>query len=417
MMTLNCRKSLRREWTPQSGWWLALVLAGSTAKVLANGFALPDQDAAATARGEAFVATADNPSAIFYNPAGITQLPGVNAKIGIFGPILDVSYKSPAGSTHDTSKVLHIVPEAYFTYTPESLPLSFGLGLYAPYGLGLEWPQDTGFRTIALKSEMSYLSVNPVIAWRIMTNLSIAAGPTFNWSKIELQQGVTPIPNNDLTDLKGEGVAYGFNLGLLWQPHPKVSLGLSYRSRTQMEYNGSTEVSFANPTPGFPLKMDATASLPFPQNIVGGISYRPTPKWNFEVDVDWTDWSQLKTINVQQAIPTSIPLNWNSSFYYAFGATRYLGRGWHVSGGYIYNENSVPDQTYNPLISDQNRNFFSAGFGYQGRHFDFDLAYQFGYGPSRTVTGSPLSVPFGQSADGEYTYWSQAFGATLGWRF
>ena len=43
-----------------------------TSDAAANGLRLSDQDAFATARGEAFVATADNPSAIYYNPAGIT---------------------------------------------------------------------------------------------------------------------------------------------------------------------------------------------------------------------------------------------------------------------------------------------------------------------------------------------------------
>ena len=56
---------------------LTLMISGVLAgKVSANGFRLPDQDAFATARGEAFVATADNPSAIYYNPAGITQIRG-----------------------------------------------------------------------------------------------------------------------------------------------------------------------------------------------------------------------------------------------------------------------------------------------------------------------------------------------------
>src|SRR5438093_6439788 len=49
------------------------------------GTRIVDQDAAATARGEAFVATADNPSAIYYNPAGITQLDGFEARAGLYG--------------------------------------------------------------------------------------------------------------------------------------------------------------------------------------------------------------------------------------------------------------------------------------------------------------------------------------------
>ncbi len=55
------------------------------------------------------------------------------------------------------------------------------------------------------------------------------------------------------------------------------------------------------------------------------------------------------------------PLQWESSWYYEFGATRYLGRGWLVSAGYIFNQNSVPDSHYSPMVADSDRHFFSLG--------------------------------------------------------
>src|SRR5690349_6525965 len=83
------------------------VLITSSATVFATGFRLPDQDAFATGRGEAFVATADNPSAIYYNPAGISQLEGQNVRGGFYGIYLDPSYQ-PNGSSrefHNQNKV------------------------------------------------------------------------------------------------------------------------------------------------------------------------------------------------------------------------------------------------------------------------------------------------------------------------
>ncbi|MGZ5476263.1 MAG: hypothetical protein ACXW29_08025, partial [Thermoanaerobaculia bacterium] len=49
---------------------LSLMIAGSA---FASGFGLYEQGAKATAMGGAFVATADDPSAIFYNVAGLAQ--------------------------------------------------------------------------------------------------------------------------------------------------------------------------------------------------------------------------------------------------------------------------------------------------------------------------------------------------------
>src|SRR5271169_3872836 len=83
-----------------------LILGISVWKVSANGFGLPDQDAFATARGEAFTATADNPSAIYYNPAGITQLEGNNFRGGIYGIYLNPSY-SPTNGASNSGKTYH----------------------------------------------------------------------------------------------------------------------------------------------------------------------------------------------------------------------------------------------------------------------------------------------------------------------
>ena len=106
---------------------------------------------------------------------------------------------------------------------------------------------------------------------------------------------------------------------------------------------------------------------------------------------------------------------------YEFGVTRYFDNGWHASAGIVYNENSVPNNYYTPLAADMDRYFFSTGAGYKGKHFNFDIAYQLGYGPTHTVTGSqPSSIPAvstGQTANGNYDFFSQAVIVSVGWRF
>src|ERR1035438_7475497 len=97
-----------------------VLLAGAALDAAANGFGLPDQDGFATARGEAFVATAENPSAIYYNPAGITQLEGGNLRSGIYGIYLDPSYNPPgSGNTYHSSDNYAAVPQLFYTYTPK----------------------------------------------------------------------------------------------------------------------------------------------------------------------------------------------------------------------------------------------------------------------------------------------------------
>jgi long-chain fatty acid transport protein len=172
----------------------------------------------------------------------------------------------------------------------------------------------------------------------------------------------------------------------------------------------------------------ANAEFPFPLEVVCGVSYRPTPKWNFEFNAEYTHWSSLGTVNIHQASPPPIlplsvvplTLDWQSSWYYEFGVTRYFDNGWHVSAGYIFNENSVPDAHYTPLVADLDRHFFSVGTGFKNKQFDFDIAYQFGYGPTHTVSGSapPLGYPSTyHPADGDYGFISHAVAVSVGWHF
>lgn len=408
----------------------ACVLGTSNPPVWANGVRVSSHDSFATGRGEAFAATADNPSALYYNPAGIAQLDGHQVRGGFYGIYIRPTYDSPSGNNYVNERDLHVVPQFFYTYGPDKLPLTFGLGLYSPYGLSSLWPDDTGFRTLATEGKLMYYTINPVVAWSILPNLSIAGGLTANYSSLDLRRGlVWPTQPNDEFKFEGDGWDLGYNLGILWKPIEPLSFGVSFRSPTEVEMDGNTEfynnVAIPGLFPAFPRQeVAADADFPFPWNLVFGVSFRPTPQWNFEFNADWTDWSRMGTVVVHQAMPfppllpqdIPITLNWESSWYYEFGATRYLNSGWSVSAGYIFNENSMPDEHYTPLVADLDRHFFSVGAGYTHKQLRFDVAYQFGYGPTRTVSGSAPSAT-GQSADGDYEFLSHALALTAQWSF
>ena len=416
---------------------LAILISGVSAwKVPANGFGLPDQDAFATARGEAFVATADNPSAIYYNPAGITQLEGNNFRGGVYGIYLDPSYNPPSGTpnsgqTYHSSDNFAAVPQIFYTYTPKDSPLSFGLGVYAPYGGSINWPQDTGFRSVAISGSLEYITINPVVAVKVLPSLSVGGGVMVNYGNISMFQGLAggTAPLTNFFNFSGDGWSVGYNAGILWQPHPKISFGATFRSSASLNFQGNTDFQL-QPRPYYtPTQRNASARFTFPLTTVLGVSYRPTPKWNIEFDANYTGWNSFGMVNIHQSSPLTTPftnnipvkLNWQASWMYEFGVTRYFDNGWHMSGGYAFNENSVPNEYYTPLAADMDRDFFSIGAGRNGKTFDFDIAYQFGYGPIHTVTGStPSSTPgqfAGQSADGKYGFNSSALILSVGMHF
>ena len=433
------------------------------------------QDAEATARGNAFAATADDPAAIYYNPAGLMQLDGFNIEGGLYGISIDEGYKPLHGQdgAHDSTahEPFQSVPQLFMSYHPKSEPYSFGFGIYSPFGLKTEWPDDASFRQAGLYGSLEFIAFNPVFALQITRSLSVGVGFSVNYENAQLREGLSPEPGDSFS-FKGDGISMGANAGILWQPTERQSIGISYHSpvcgdltgHTQEGLNGSERgaseaanakiaagkqalqagiaeinqlpypqsiksalIAKANaqyqaelqaagvPASGaFPTDfptLGAKGDLRFPQYLVLGYSFRPTPDWNIETDIDWTDWDSVNTLSLHQSNGKSIqvPFDWTHSFLYEIGATRKIGP-WKISAGYIYSENSVPSATFNPIIPDSARNIFSVGVGRTFGATSIDLAYELSLGVDRTISNDSV-------ADGRYSFLSNAVSISVGYHY
>lgn len=380
------------------------------------GLRIPNQDPEAIARGNAFAATADNPSAIYYNPAGITQIDGQELQLGDLNYLgINTHYDAASGGSSESKFQVIPVPQAYFVCSPTNIPFSFGLGVYAPFGLGVEWPDNTGFRSIALDSYLEYITANPVIAWKALPGLSLAAGPTFNYSELEFTRGL--MTATDVFKYDGTGFGVGFNAGVLWQPLTQLSFGANYRSSQTMNYGGLSIYNGAEHAAA-----QTQASVPFPQIASGGISYRPTPKWNIEVDVDWANWSTLDTVTLdgtKKIFGANLPLqlNWHDSWLYEIGATRYLENGWSISAGYFYSGDTASSKYFTPAIPDTVLHVGSIGISHKGEHWTWAAAAQIIAGPERDINNSQPNPFTGQSANGKYQLFVPTLTVSLGYRF
>ena len=399
-----------------------IAIAGAVAVLPLRSFGLgiraTDQDPAAIARGRAFVATADNPSAIYYNPAGVAQLEGTQVRVGGYAISLKSHYEDPNGRKSETEDMLAPLPEIYFTHTMSKQPFSYGVGIYTPYGLVNEWPDNSTFRH--MEGRVTYITINPVAAWKLDDGLFFAAGATLNYGYGSLTQTIFSqalFPPGGQIKFDGDDIDFGFNLGFLWQPLPKHSFGISYHSGTTMDWHGESKTSGAE-LAGIPSGTEsATGHVHFPQFVIAGYSFRPTPEWNIEFNIDWTDWGSVDALTIKQGSGTiQIPLNWASSFIYEFGVTRNFGEHWRMSGGYAYTKNSVPSANFLPLVPDEDFHFFGIGGGWKGKHWSWDLAYQFGYAGERNVTGNTLAFPVGANANGKYDFSSHAVSLSVGYK-
>jgi long-chain fatty acid transport protein len=197
-------------------------------------------------------------------------------------------------------------------------------------------------------------------------------------------------------------------VGLLWQPHPQWSFGASYRSSSRMDYQGN----FTLQLPPSSSSVATSSSIDFPQIAIGGISFRPTPKWNIEFDLDWADWHSVDSLAIQGV--SSRRLDWHSSFMYEVGVTRSFDNGYYLSAGYFYCPASTSTEFFTPLVPDTDLHVGSLGGGYKGHHWDWAVAFQLIAGGWRSVTVDPS---ISSTVNGQYRLLTPTLSFTVGYHF
>ncbi len=357
--------------------------------LMAAGYYLPNQDAYATAKGNAFVATADTAAAVHYNPAGMTQLDRAEVQVGVYGIVLGNDARV-MGENFETDTEFQAVPHIYYVQ-PYNDRLAFGFGLNSPFGLGNDWGRDnTTLSQASTESRLLYASATTAVAYKVNDCLSLGASFSLNYADLTLERGLGLL--GSYLRFEGDDIGYSGTLSAHWQPHEKHAFGLIYSTKSTFDLEGKASSDFLD---------DHSGELDFmtPARVAAGYSYRPAPGWNIEANIEWLNWDELNTLTLKSETvggTQPITFDWKSSFIYEVGVSYTTETGYVFAAGYDFNESSEPDKNFTPAVSDADRHWFNVGVGRRMEASSWMLAYQFGYS-NRTVENA--DNPF---ANGRY---------------
>lgn len=350
------------------------------------GFALYEGSARGNSLGGTLVGRADDASALYYNPAGITQLPGAQIMAGatFIAPTTDVVARNGTFSTQDN---VWIPPHFYATYQLNDR-ISVGLGSFSQFGLGTIF-DDQAFtgRTLNRKAVIESMTINPNIAFKLNDQFSIAFGMDAVWFKMEY--ALVPLNIQALdTRLKGDSWGYGYNVALHYKPCQWASFGASYRSEVKQHLTGdSTSVLAA-------YNGSADASLMLPDMLFLGMTLYPMDRLSVELGGIWTRWSDFPALQAEVNGVTVINnrKNWSDVWRLQFGV-EYKALDWlDLRVGYDWDQDPIQNGLEDLLIPANDRHLFSFGPGFHWRNWTLDLSYTYLLITGRDVQSQTLKA-------------------------
>ena len=405
---------------------------------LGGGYQLNEQGARAVGMGGAFVARASDPSAIYFNPAGLAFQKGMNILVGANLILPSTKFTGPTPSTTETSTNSQVfTPVNFYGIDQISDDIVVGLGIFNPFGLGTDWPDTWPGREIAVKSNAQTWYFNPSASYKINNQLSVGIGVSYIIGKVTIGYKVptygtvisvggpylAPVPataTEGSVNLDASATGFGFNFGAIYKPIDKLSIGLSFRSETKLDFSGTATFSDMKAlAPYFP-GGDGKTTLPMPMDIYVGVSYEMTEALTVEGDVQYVGWSDYKELDV--TIPNgplfpfpppplsygSIPLqkagaplvkNWNDGYLFRVGAEHKCCDQFTCRGGVILDLSPQPPSKTEPMIPDGDRVDISLGGSYKiNDNLYIDASYMIVLFMERDAKGSVLPGTYNSNA-------------------
>jgi len=381
------------------------LLAASSQIVSAGGLARPNPiSARGVGMGGAFIAVADDPTALHFNPAGIALLPKSTVLVGgefvvaprTYTPKSEFCDDNPDfASCQAQSPSAPVRPLPVLGYVArmhnEGVPsrVSFGIGLWNTYGGQLEYErfrdadgEHLGNIPAVNSTRNAVIEIVPGVAYEI--NDVLAIGATFRLGVGLFDVNTTANPSD--SELSAIGLGAGATLGVMVRPTPSLNIGAVYRTSLTNKVTGDGTILAGSTL----LPVEVEVDQQWPQSAGIGVAWWATGTLRLMAQLDWTNWARNNDLRVtfpgQENLNQTFILDWNDSMAVHAGAELTATDAIAVRAGYTYDTNAVPDHTIERQFLDSDKHLFAIGGSYAfAGAWRIDTAFEVGPGGARTV--------------------------------
>jgi long-chain fatty acid transport protein len=424
----------------------AAVVALAPSLSWGAGFALFEAGNKAQGMGGAFTAVANDPSAMFWNPAGMAFETGegtqVMAGVILISPSQDFTGSAPypgEGYSSSLEEQIFFPPHLYMV-KPLSDTVNFSFGIYTPFGLGTEWPEGFAGRYISTKADLQVIDIGGQVSWALCENFAIGGGIDYMIASIELDrvvpffnpytQSVADVASVKLQTDDMSNNSWAWNVGFLAKIGGGFSVGGMYRSDFTVK-GTSASAEFTQIPTGYP-DFDAVVAgaLPFDENPDVYTELNFPDFW--QIGLAWSNekltisgqygemgWSVFDELQIDfpdyPGLSSTIVENYEDSEQYRFGLEWQASPVWAIRLGYVFDETPQPPESMSPLLADGDRDGYTAGLGFVSKSssWGFDIGYEYLLMEERSTGGQSNDGYDGLYHDGV----AHLFGASFTWKF
>jgi len=352
----------------------------SASYVQAAGFAVNDQSA--TASGSALAGAAamsDNISGSYWNPALL-----LNAKENSFYvsgaliiPKTDVTVNSVTGS--GTSKTAagdvvdnSFIPSLYFAHRLSNKTIA-GVALNTPFGFSTDYDADWAGQLHGTKTRLVDSALSFSLAHQTNNRLSVGASVQYHSAEVELDSSVGAA-NNDFTgEINADATAFGYSLGLLFEPQVGTRLGVGYRSEVEFDFEGSVEYSAAALAAlggSNIVNADLSDNITLPSMFTFSAEQVLTPKMNVMATAIYTGWRSMDELRINfddsqsDQSDSVLTFDFEDQWFYSVGGTYQYSDQLILRAGIAYDNSPVKDEFRSVRTPDGDRKWLSFGGTY-----------------------------------------------------
>ena len=386
---------------------------------LAEGYALQDWSARGGSLAGGLVARGGDASAVAYNPAAITELPGTQIMVGfeLIAPLNTIDAPGSGFASVTSKDNIFTIPSAYLTHKFTD-QFSFGFGVFSRFGLGNEYDENWFGNKNIYNVNLETLTVNPVVAWRFNDSLSIAAGLEVTGAQVEMKKKVaTPFGDGDF-GLAHDGFEYavGFNLAAHYRINKQWSAGLTYRSAMDIEFEGEATVTMPFPISSKGYKDGGHVTMSLPDQINLAVAYAPIEELSFEAQVGYYTWSVYKNLDMYfDKTPDQFSKkDWKDTWLFSLSAEYDVLEWLTLRAGIAHETSPIPTATAEYMTPTNGRWRYALGAGIHNEAWSLDLAYAFHDLDDSTYTEhTKMGILQGRTSN----VYANSFGVTLGYKF